>query len=162
MATLVKAVPTGYHTITPTLIVKDARAAIAFYKKAFGAEEKEVFTGPDGRVMHAEVKIGDSILMLSDEMPQRGCLSPTSLKGSSASLYLYVENADSLFERAVKAGAEVAMPMADMFWGDRWGQVSDPFGYKWSIATHKEDLTLDQMRKRSEQFFAAQAKVPQS
>ena len=162
MAAQVKAIPTGYHTITPALIVKDARAAISFYKKAFGAQEKEVFTGPDGRVMHAEVKIGDSILMLTDEMPQMGSLSPTSLKGSPASLYLYVENADSLFQQAVKAGAEVAMPITDMFWGDRWGQVSDPFGYKWSIATHKEDLTLDQMRRRSEQFFAAQAKVPQS
>ena len=159
MATNVKAVPAGYHTLTPALTVKDAKAAIAFYQKAFGAQEKEIFAGPDGRIMHAEVKIGDSILMLADEMPQMGCFSPASLKGSPASLYLYVENADSLFQQAVKAGAQVAMPIADMFWGDRCGQVTDPFGYKWSIATHREDLTLDQIRKRSEQFFAAQAKA---
>ena len=153
----VKAIPEGYHAITPALTVSDAKKAIEFYVRAFGAQEREVFTDPRGRILHAEIAIGDSILMLAEEMPEMGCLSPTSLKGTTASLYLYVEDADALFERALKAGAKVKMPIGNMFWGDRCGSVTDPFGYQWSIATHKEDLTQEQIRKAGEQFFAAQA-----
>ena len=158
MASPVKAIPDGYHTLTPALIVKDARAAIEFYKKAFGATEREFVEGPGGRIMYAEISIGDSILMFSEEMPEMGCLSPASLKGSPASLYLYTQDVDALFDRAVKAGAQVKMPVGDMFWGDRCGTLTDPFGYQWSIATRKENLTLEQIIVRRDQFFAAQAK----
>ena len=158
MGAQVKAVPDGYHTITPSIVVSDARQAINFYQRAFGAQQRELFVGPGGCVMHAEVQVGNSILMLCDEMPQMGCLSPASLKGSSASLYLYVENADAAFARAVQAGATVIMPVGDMFWGDRMGQVQDPFGFRWSLATHTQDLTPAQIKERGEQFLAAQAK----
>ena len=155
MSAKTKPVPEGYHTITPSLIVKSSRKAIDFYKRAFGAQEREVHEGPGGRVMHAEIKIGSSILMLGDESPERGCLSAASLKGSPANFYLYVENADAVFNQAVKAGAQVKMPVADMFWGDRAGSVTDPFGFHWTIATHKEDPTPEQLKKGGEEFFAA-------
>ena len=158
MASPAKAIPEGYHSLTPSLIVKDARAAVAFYQKAFGARERHIFVGPGNRVMHAEVTIGDSILMLADEMPDMGCLSPESLKGSAAALYLYVPDVDAVFDQAVKAGAQVKMPVGDMFWGDRCGTLADPFGHQWTIATHKEDLTPEQMQTRGDQFFATLAK----
>ena len=153
-----KAIPEGFHTVTPCLTVSNTRKAIEFYKRAFGAQEKELFEGPGGRVMHAEIKIGSSLLMLNDESPDMGCLSATTLKGSPANLFLYVENADAVYNQAVKAGAEVKMPIGDMFWGDRAGSVTDPFGFHWTIATHKEDLTPEQIKKGSEQFFAAHSK----
>ncbi len=157
MASDVKPVPPGFHTLTPSLIVKDARKAVEFYTRAFGATPKELFDGPGGRVMYAEVQIGDSILMLCDEMPEMGCLSPTTLKGATASLYLYVEHADAAFDQAVKAGAQVKMPIADMFWGDRCGSVLDPFGVQWTLATRKENLTPEQTRQRGAEFFATMA-----
>jgi PhnB protein len=142
-----KPIPDGYHSITPYMTVRDAARAIEFYKKAFGATEKGVMKGPDGKVMHAELVIGDSIIMLGDEMPEYGSLSPLSTGGAGMGLHIYLEDVDSAFDRAVKAGATVEMPVADMFWGDRYGKLADPFGHKWSIGTHKADLTEEEMEK---------------
>jgi len=136
---MAKAIPDGFHTITAHLVVSDAAKAIEFYKKALGAQEIDKFMAPDGKaVMHAQLKIGDSMLMLGSEHPPH-CLSPKSRGGTSATLNLYVENADAAFDRAVKAGCTVKMPMSDQFWGDRYGQVEDPFGHQWSFATHKQE-----------------------
>jgi len=157
---MTKAIPDGFHTITPHLVVSDAAKAIEFYKKAFGAQERDRFMGRDGKaVMHAELKIGSSILMLGNEFPPH-CLSPKSRGGTSVSLYLYLEDADAAFDRAVKSGCTVKMPMTDQFWGDRYGQVEDPFGHQWSIATHKQDLTKDQIAANAKVFFANMAKKP--
>ena len=154
----VKSIPAGYHTVTPALTVRDVEKAIEFYKRAFGAEECMRFLGPDEKsIMHAEIKIGDSIIMLGEEHPDMGCHGPQSLGGTSGSLYLYVEDADRAYTRAVSAGAKADMPVTDMFWGDRWGQLTDPFGHKWSLATHKEDLSSEEMRKRAGAFFAQMA-----
>ncbi len=139
--------PKGLHTVTPGLTVNDAKGAIEFYKKAFGAVEIEVCYGPDGKkVMHSEIKIGDSVIMLNDEFPEMGCISPKTLGGSSIAIYLQVDDADMWFERAVKAGATISMPIADQFWGDRHGQVLDPYGYKWGVSTHVKDLTEEEMQ----------------
>jgi PhnB protein len=154
-----KPVPEGYHTVTPYLTVRDAARAIEFYKQAFGAKEKGTMKGPDGKVMHSELIIGDSIIMLADEYPHFGSLSPQSIGGSPAGLHLYVEDVDSAFDRAVKAGASVEMPVADMFWGDRYGKLRDPFGHKWSIGTHKADLSMEEIEKAQEEFMA---KMPKS
>jgi uncharacterized glyoxalase superfamily protein PhnB len=155
---MTKPIPDGYQTITPHLIVSDGAKAIDFYKKAFGAQENGRFMTPDGKtVMHAQLKIGTSIIMLGGEHPP-ACLSPKSRGGTSVSLYLYVENADATFERAVKAGCTVKMPMIDQFWGDRCGSVEDPFGHQWSVATHKEDLTEAQMAAKAKAFFASMGK----
>ena len=153
----VSPIPAGFHTITPSIIVKDSKKAVEFYTKAFGAQLKDLFEGPGGKVMHAEVQIGDSVLMFCDEMPEMGALSPTTLKGATASLYLYVPDADAACDRAVKAGAQVKMPIGDMFWGDRCGSVVDPFGHQWTLATRKENLTPEQTRQRGAEFFAAMA-----
>jgi PhnB protein len=142
----VKPIPEGYHTLTPYFTVRDARRAIEFYKQAFGAEERGVINGPDGKVMHAELKIGDSIIMLADEFPEFGSLSPETVGGSSMGLHIYVDNVDQAFDRAVKAGAKVEAPVVDQFWGDRYGRLKDPFGHKWSIATHVKDMSADEMR----------------
>lgn len=161
MAAQVKPIPTGYHTVTPTLTVRDADKAIEFYKHAFGAEELMRFLGPDeNSIMHAEIKIGDSIIFLSEERPNMGCRGPQSLGGTPVGLYLYIEDVDHAFKRAVSAGAKVEMSVAEMFWGDRCGQLTDPFGHKWSLATHKEDLTREELRKRALAFFAQMAKQP--
>jgi PhnB protein len=141
----VQAIPQGYHTLTPYMTVRDAARAIEFYKQAFGAVEKGVMKGPDGKIMHAELRIGDSLFMLADEFPEFGSKSPLSTGGSGMGLHIYVEDADSAFDRAVKAGAKVDMPVSDMFWGDRYGKLADPFGHKWSIATHKADLSVEEM-----------------
>ncbi len=155
----VKPIPEGYHTITPYITVKDANRAIEFYKKAFGAEEIMRMSRPDGRgIMHAELKIGDSRLFLSDEAPDCANRSPESLGGTSGGICLYVKDVDTVFERAKSAGAEVRMPLADMFWGDRFGTLVDPFGHEWSLATHIEDVTPEEMRERAEAFFAQMAK----
>jgi PhnB protein len=143
----VKPIPEGYHTLTPFLTVRDARSAIDFYKQAFGAVERGVMNGPDGKVMHAELMIGNSIIMLADEFPAFDCLSPQAIGGTSSGLHIYVEDVDSAFDQAVKAGAVVEMPVGDMFWGDRYGKLKDPFGHKWSIATHTADLSLEEMDK---------------
>ena len=155
MAQQVKAIPEGYHTVTPDLVFRDAAQAIEFYKKAFGARELMRFHAPDGKIGHAEIKIGDSIVMLCDENPQGGCAAPTSLNGTTVMLFLYVEDVDATFHQAVTSGATVVMPVADMFWGDRSGQVQDPFGHRWQLATHKEDLTQDQIDQRAQEFFAS-------
>jgi PhnB protein len=141
----VKAIPDGYHTLTPYMTVRDAARAIEFYKQAFGAVEKGVMKGPDGKVMHAELRIGDSLFMLADEFPQYGSLSPLSTGGSGMGLHIYVEDVDSAFDRAVRAGAKTEMPVTDTFWGDRYGKLADPFGHKWSIATHKRDMSREEM-----------------
>jgi uncharacterized glyoxalase superfamily protein PhnB len=127
------------------MTVRDAARAIEFYKQAFGAVEKGIMHGPDGKIMHAELVIGDSIFMLADEFPQYGSLSPQSTGGAGMGLHIYTEDADAAFERALKAGATVEIPISDMFWGDRYGKLADPFGHKWSIATHKRDMSMDEM-----------------
>ena len=153
----VNPVPAGYHTVTPSLTVSDARAALEFYKKAFGAEEKELCLDLDGKkVMHAELKIGDSVIMLNEEFPQMGCIGPKALGGSPVTLYLYFDDVDARFERAVNAGAKVTMPLTDMFWGDRFGQVEDPFGHKWSFAMHVADLSPEEIRKGQEEWAKQQ------
>ena len=151
MAKAKRAVPEGYHTVTPSLTFDDAAGAIDWYKKALGAEELARAKGPDGKIMHAELRIGDSRIMLND--PIMGSKGPKGMGGSPASLWLYVEDCDSLFNRAVAAGAQVKMPLGDQFWGDRSGTVADPHGYSWSIATHKEDLTPEEMQQRQAEFF---------
>ncbi len=155
MAQQVNAIPDGYHTVTPGLTVRDGAKAIAFYQRAFGAQQVFRMDRPDGRLMHAELKIGNSIMMLGEENPQWGCHSPESLKDTPVSFYLYVADADAAFAQAVAAGAKAVKPVSDMFWGDRQGEVSDPFGHRWSLATHKEDLTPQQIEQRSQEFFAS-------
>jgi PhnB protein len=155
MAKAAKPVPEGYHTITPSLTLDNAAQTIDWYKRALGAEELSRSVGPDGKIMHAELKIGDSRFMMNDAM--MGGKGPQAFGGSPMSLWLYVENCDTLFKRAVDAGAKVQVPLGDQFWGDRGGQVTDPAGYNWWIATRKEDLTQEEMRKRAEDFFKQMA-----
>jgi PhnB protein len=154
----VRPIPEGYHTLTPTLTLNDAAAAIEFYKRAFGAEEISRMVAPDGKkIWHAELKIGDSRLMLGDEFPEMGGgLSPKTLGGRTGSLFLYVEDVDAVFQRAVDAGATVTMPVADQFWGDRYGQIRDPFGHDWAFGTHIEDVTDEEIYRRA-QAFATQS-----
>lgn len=152
MAKAAKPVPEGYHTVSPYLVIRNAAKAIEFYQQAFAAEERFRMPGPDGKIMHAELQIGDSIVMLSDEFPEMGAPSPQTLNGTSVSIFLYVEDVDAVFKKAVDAGAKVLMPVADMFWGDRFGKLADPFGHQWQIATHTEDLTPEEMGKRAEEF----------
>ena len=152
----VKSVPDGMHTVTPHLICAGAAAAIEFYKKAFGAVEEGRLPGPQGRLMHAMIRIEGSAVMLVDEMPEWGALGPKSLKGSPVTIHLYVENADAFVERAVKAGARVTMPVADMFWGDRYGKIEDPFGHHWSVGTHVRDVTPEEMKKAMQAMAAGQ------
>jgi PhnB protein len=155
MAKAAKAVPAGYHTITPSLTLDNAGETIDWYKKALGAEEVSRSVGPDGKIMHAELKIGDSRFMMNDVM--MGGKGPQAYGGSPASFWLYVENCDALFNRAVGAGAKVQMPLADQFWGDRGGAVADPAGYTWWISTRKEDLTPTEMQQRAAEFFKQMA-----
>jgi len=153
-----KQVPEGYHTVTPALTVKHGAEAIEFYKRAFGAQEVMRMNNPDGKIMHAEIKVGDSRIMLNDEMPDMGCLSPASVGGATGSVYLYVTDVDSAFQRAVTAGAKVVMAVTDMFWGDRFGQVEDPSGHRWSLATHVEDLAPEEIARRHREFLSSMAK----
>ena len=151
----VSAIPEGFRTITPHLIIKGAGEAIEFYKKAFGAEEIMRMPGPDGKsVMHAEIKIGDSHMMLNDEFPDFGCLSPKTIGGTPVTIHLYVKDVDAVYNQAVKAGATPTMPITDMFWGDRFGKLADPFGHHWSVATHKEDVTPADCAKRMASQFS--------
>jgi PhnB protein len=154
MASKVKAIPDGYNSITPYLIIKGASGAIDYYKKAFGAIETVRMPQPDGRVGHAEVKIGEAVVMLADEFPEMNIVSPTTLGNTSVSLLLYVDDADATFNKAVALGGQVEKPMADQFYGDRTGTIKDPFGHKWTIATHKEDVAPEEMKRR----MAAMAK----
>lgn len=151
----VKAIPDGYHTLTPHLVVKNASKAIEFYKKAFGAEEIRRVPGPDGKsLMHAELKIGDSRLFLVDEFPEMNCRGPQSIGGTPVTIHIFVEDVDAAFNKAVATGAQVTMPLADMFWGDRYGVLTDPFGHAWSMATHKEDLTSEEIGQRAQAAFS--------
>jgi len=155
MAKAVKPVPDGYHTVTPYLVVRDTKRALEFYRKAFGAETTLSMPGPDGRIMHAEIRIGDSMVFVSDEFPEMApqIKSPESTGGTvSGSIFMYVPDVDAVFKRAVTAGAKAVMPVSDQFWGDRFGKVSDPFGHHWGIATHKEDLTPQEIEKRKVEF----------
>ncbi|HET6278887.1 MAG TPA: VOC family protein [Candidatus Polarisedimenticolia bacterium] len=145
----VKPVPEGYSTITPHLVVDGAAEAIEFYVKAFGAEEISRMPGPNGRLMHAEIRIGDSRVMLVDTFPQWGSKGPDALGGSPVTIHIYVDDADALFTRAVAAGARVTLPIADMFWGDRYGKLEDPFGHKWSIASRIENLSSEEIVARA-------------
>jgi len=143
-------IPPGYHTLTPHMIIKDATAAIEFYEKAFGAVKRGVLNAPDGKLMHAEIQIGDSIIMIHDEFPQMNSLGPVSRGGVTMSLMMYVVDADAAFDKAVKAGCTATMPLANQFWGDRYGKVTDPFGHEWAIATHIEDLTMEECARHAE------------
>ena len=144
----VKAIPDGYYSLTPYLIVKGAAAALDFYKKAFKAEETVRMPGPGGRIMHAEVKIGNAVVMLADENPERQHLSPQTIGGAGVSMMLYTDDVDATFKKAVDAGGKAEMPPTDMFWGDRMGNIKDPFGHSWAIATHKEDVSPEEMGRR--------------
>jgi len=150
MTTSAKAIPEGYHTVTPYLILNAAGEAIAFYKGALGAEEVMRMEDPGGKVHHAEIKIGDSRIMLADEHPELQALSPKTVGGSPVSIHLYVEDVDGAVERAVAAGAKLIRPVADQFYGDRVGGIEDPFGYRWFIATRKEDVSIEEIRRRAE------------
>jgi len=152
---MAKPIPAGYHTITPYLTLDEATDAIEFYKDAFGAEELMRMEAPGGKIGHAELKIGDSILMISDTFPQTTTRPPSELGGTTAGVFLYVEDVDSVVNRAVKAGAEVTQKVEDMFWGDRFGSVKDPFGHVWSIATHVKDLTPEEIAEGAKQAMGA-------
>jgi PhnB protein len=155
MSTKVKPIPDEFHTITPYLTVKGAAQAIDFYKRAFGATERFRFAGPDGKTIgHAEIVIGDSILMMADESPSMGNRSPQSFGGTPVSLLIYLEDVDAAYKRAIDAGAKVKMPVEDKFYGERAGCLEDPFGHQWTLMTHIEDVTPDELRKRMDAFTA--------
>jgi PhnB protein len=152
---MVKAIPDGYHSATPYLTVDGAEDAIKFYEKAFGARERTRMQSPDGKIAHAEIEIGDSVVMLSDPLPDFVTKSPSELGGSTASIMLYVEDVDATVQQAIDAGATLEREIEDQFWGDRFGAVVDPFGHMWSIATHVEDVPPEEMAKRAEAAIAA-------
>jgi len=157
----VEPVPKGYHTITPVLTVSNGAQAIEFYKKAFGAVELFRMTGPDGRsIAHAELKIGDSTFMLGDEAPERGARSPQSLNGTPVAFYLYVPDVDGAWQRAVSGGCTVTMPLSGMFWGDRCGQVTDLYGHRWTIASHVEDVSPEEVELRAAKAMAQPKNEP--
>ncbi len=151
----VKPIPEGYHSVSPALAVDGAAEAIEFYKRAFGAKERFVMPGPEGTIAHAELEIGDSVVMLSDPFPHSTVRPPKELGGTSVGVFVYVEDVDAVFEQAVNEGATVTMALEDMFWGDRFGSVTDPYGHSWSLATHVEDVPPDEMEERSKQAMAA-------
>ena len=159
MPSKVKPIPSGYHAITPYLAVRDAARAIEFYKKAFGATELMRIAAPGGRVGHAELKIGESIIMLADEHPEMGSHAPPTVGGSPVGLMLYVENVDAVADRALTAGAKLTHPVEDKFYGDRSGTVTDPFGHIWHVSTHKEDVPPDELRRRADAFMSKTAKT---
>ena len=160
MANQVRGVPDGYHTLTPHLTVRNAAAAIEFYKRAFGAEELMRSPGPGGKIMHAALRVGDSTLFLADEFPEMGecgMQAPGPEASRSSMLHVYVEDVDRVFDRAVAEGARVTMPLMDTFWGDRYGQIVDPFGHAWALATRIENLTPEEMQRRGEAAMAEMA-----
>jgi PhnB protein len=157
MRTNAKPIPDGFHRVTPYLTVRNASQAIEFYKRAFGAQERFRLPMPGGKVGHAELLIGNSIVMLADEFPEHGCQSPQSVQGSPVGFAIYVDNADEAFERAVAEGATVKEPLEDKFYGDRAGTVIDPFGHKWSLMTHIEDVPPEEMKKRMDEFCSTAA-----
>jgi PhnB protein len=152
-----KPIPEGYHTITPYLAVDDAAQAIDYYKKAFGAKEQVRMEGPGGKIGHAELAIGDSLVMLADALPQFSTRPPKELGGTSVSVFMYAEDVDAVVKQAVDAGATITMDVADQFWGDRMGSITDPFGHSWLIATHVEDVPPQEMEERSKAAMAAMA-----
>jgi PhnB protein len=162
MAAKVAPIPSGYHTVTAYLTLDDCARAIDFYKKAFGAQEMMRMDGPAGKIGHAEIKIGDSVIMLADEMPGSGARAPKSVGGTTAGIFLYVKDIDSSYKQAIDAGAKADMPPADMFWGDRFGKLTDPFGHSWAIATHKEDVAPEEMRTRMKQEMAKRGQQTKS
>ena len=154
MAKNAQPIPKGYHTVTPSLVVAGAVRAIDFYKKAFGAEEIMRFPAPDGKIMHAELRIGDSVVMLSDEMPDHGTRGPNGIGGTAVAFFIYGDNVDAAWKRAVDAGGKAVMPLADQFWGDRCGCIEDPFGHRWWLSQHTQDLTPEEIRKAADEFFS--------
>jgi uncharacterized glyoxalase superfamily protein PhnB len=154
MAKTTQAVPKGYHTVTPSLVVAGAAKAIDFYKKALGAEEVMRFPAPDGSIMHAEIRIGDSTVMLGDEMPEQGGRGPKSYGGTPVSLFIYRDNVDTAWKRALDAGGKSIMPLTDQFWGDRAGCFEDPFGHRWWLSQHVKDLSPEELRQAADAFFA--------
>jgi PhnB protein len=149
-----KPIPEGFHTLTPHLVVKGASQAIEFYKKAFGAKENSRNPGPDGNsIMHADLTIGNSHLFLVDEFPDWNCVGPQTVGGTPVAIHIYVDDVDKVFNQAVAAGAQVKMPLTEMFWGDRYGKLIDPFGHEWSLATHIEDVSPEEMMKRVQEAF---------
>ena len=155
---MTKQIAPPFHTVTPSLVVSDSKKAIEFYKKAFDANEVYVFPAPDGKIMHAMIQIGDSPIMMSDEFPDMGCKAPSTIGGTAVTIHLYVEDADKIFNQAVNAGAKVTMPIMDAFWGDRFGQVQDPFGHSWTIGTPQKNLSAEEIKKAGEEYFAKIAK----
>jgi PhnB protein len=149
MKTKVKAIPDTYHSATPYLTVRGADAAIDFYQRAFGAKELFRMPGPNGKIMHAEILVGDSHIMLADESAASGSQAPQTLNGTPVGIFLYVEDVDTTFKQALKAGANETLPVQDMFWGDRFGRLTDPFGHKWMLATHIEDVTPEEIERRT-------------
>jgi PhnB protein len=162
MATTTKPIPEGYHSATPYLIVKGAAEAIDFYKHAFGATESFRMANPNGGIAHAEIKIGDSVIMLADEHPNMGYRGPRSLGGSAVSIMLYVADVDGTFDRALEAGAKAQRPVANQFYGDRSGTLEDPFGHIWTISTHVEDVAPEEMKRRAEAAFKSAEARPES
>jgi len=154
MPSKVKPIPAGHHTVAPYLAIKNALSALEFYKKCFGAIETYKLVVPDGRLGHAEIRLGDSLIMLSDEFPEFGGKAPESLGGSPVSIHLYVDDVDAFVKKAVAAGARELKPVADQFYGDRSGQLQDPYGHLWWVATHKEDVAPEEMQKRVQALFA--------
>ena len=150
-----KPIPEGYHSVSPALTIDGAAEAIDFYERAFGAKERLRMPGPDGQIAHAELEIGDSVVMLSDPFPQSSVKPPSQLGGTTVGIFVYVEDVDAVFQQAVEAGATVTMPVDDMFWGDRFGSVTDPYGHHWSLATHVEDVPPEEMEERAKQAMAA-------
>ncbi len=157
----VKAIPEGYHTATPYLVVRNAAQAIEYYRKTLGAQEIMRMPMPDGKIAHAEIRIGDSVIMLGDESERNVSKAPQTLGGTSGGVMLYLEDVDAAFKRAVDAGAKSVMPPMDMFWGDRYGQFVDPFGQVWSVATHKEDVSEGEMERRAQAFYQQMAREAQ-
>jgi PhnB protein len=153
----VNPIPAGHGSVTPSIIVKGAAKAIDWYRKALGADEVSRFEGPGGRIMHAEIKIGDSHIMMGDEMPEHNVRGPATLGGSPVSFFIYQANVDAAWKRAVDAGAKVGQPLADQFWGDRAGSITDPFGHQWWLAQHIKDMTKEELRKAAEATFSQPA-----
>jgi PhnB protein len=156
----VKPIPEGFHTATPVLVVDDGVRALEFYVKGLGAQERMRSAGPGGKIQHAEFVLGDSIFMLSDEMPDMGSHSPKALGGSTGGIFLYVPDTDAVYHRAIAAGATSLSPPTDMFWGDRHARIRDPFGHEWSIATHTEDVPREEIDKRAKAFYAQASRNP--
>ena len=154
MPSKVKPIPEGYRTVTPYLVVDNGTAALDFYRRAFGAKEIMRMEAPGGKIAHAEIKIGDSMIMLADEMPGMGGRAPRSIGGTTGGVMLYLEDVDTTFHQAVSAGAKVEQALEDQFWGDRYGKVTDPFGHSWSLATHKENVSQEEMARRSKEAMA--------